>query len=128
MLCANKLSFCREEYYSNSDGVKKVTISDLISGTLNISTLKDEGLQFHNKDILQFKRIFGKIGALQLSNNKIMLNFTGEAEGITTDMNQSLMPSLLEFYSTHHRFKLIWAAVLFIFTIGKVGLKWFTGR
>lgn len=121
------LSFCREEIINYKEN-KKVTISDLISGNLNISTIKNEGYKFHNKEILQFKKIYGKIRALQLSDDKITLNFAGEAEGITTDMNQSLMPSWLEFVSTHHRLKLIWAAVIFLFGLGRAGLKWITGK
>jgi hypothetical protein len=123
---ANDLSFCHEETINFKD--KKVTISDLISGTLNISTIKNEGYKFHNKEILQFKKIYGKIRSLQLSDDKIMLNFQGKAEGITTDMNQSLMPSWLEFVSTHHRLKLIWASVIFLFGLGRAGLNWITRR
>lgn len=125
--CVNELSFCREEIINYKEN-RTVTISDLISGTLNLSALKDEEYKFHNKEILQFKKIYGKIRALQLSDDKIMLNFAGEAEGITTDMNQSLMPSWLEFVSTHHRMKLIWAAVIFLFTLGRAGLKWIANR
>ena len=103
---------------------KTVTISDIILGTLNISALKNEEYRFHNKEILQFKKIYGKIRALQLSYDKITLNFSGEAEGITTGMNQSLMPSWLEYISTHHRLKLIWAAVIFLFGLGRAAIKW----
>lgn len=124
---ANDLSFCHEDTINSKEN-KKVTISDLISGTLNISTIKNEGYKFHNKEILQFKKIYGKIRALQLSDDKIMLNFQGKAEGITTDMNQSLMPSWLEFVSTHHRLKLIWASVIFLFGLGRAGLNWITRR
>ncbi len=125
--CACELSFCREEI-TNSKENKKTIISDLISGTLNVSSIKDEGYKFHNKEILQFKKINGKIRALRLEDDKISLNFTGEAEGITTDMNQSLMPSWLEFVSTHHRLKLIWASAIFLFGLGSTGIKWFMGK
>jgi hypothetical protein len=123
----NDLSFCREEIIDFKEN-KVVTISDIISGTLNISALKNEEYKFHKKEILQFKKIDGKIRALQLSDDKIMLNFAGEAEGITTGMNQSLMPSWLEFGSAHHRLKLLWAAVIFLFGLGRAVLKWTTGR
>jgi len=125
--CACDLSFCREEII-NSKKNKKALISDIISGTLNVSSIKNEGYEFHKKEILQFQKIYGKIRALQLADDKISLNFTGEAEGITTDMNQSLMPSWLEFVSTHHRLKLIWASVIFLFGLGSTGLKWITGK
>ena len=125
--CANDLSFCREEIIDFKEN-KVVTISDIISGTLNISALKNEEYKFHKKEILQFKKIDGKIRALQLSDDKIMLNFAGEAEGITTGMNQSLMPSWLEFGSAHHRLKLLWAAVIFLFGLGRAVLKWTTGK
>lgn len=125
--CVNDLSFCREKIINYEEN-KTVTISDIISGTLNISALKNEEYKFHKKEILQFKKISGKTRALQLSDDNIMLNFEGEAEGITTGMNQSLMPSWLEFGSAHHRLKLIWAAVIFLFGLGRAGLKWTTGR
>ena len=108
--CVNHLSFCHEEIINSKEN-KTVTISDLISGTLNLSALKDKEHKFHNREVLQFKKISGKTRAVQLSDDKIMLNFEGEAEGITTGMNQSLMPSWLEYFGTHHRLKLLWAAV-----------------
>ena len=125
--CVNELSFCREEIINYKEN-KTVTISDLISGTLNLSALKDEEYKFHNKEVLKFKKISGRTRALQLSDDKIMLNFAGEAEGITTGMNQNLMPSWLEFVSTHHRLTMIWAAVIFLFTLGRAWLKWIAGK
>lgn len=107
-------------FYEVDKGPPPRKISPILSGALYFEELNEKEHRFRAGEWLRFKRSEGEIRTLQLSENKIAINFHGRVQGMSTgteNNRRSLMPTYLEWLSARHILILFWSGVFYVFFI-----------